>query len=335
MLACAAFTGGLYNLITRLKSGRDNNEQHDVAIGSRGTCADRPERRRRWPRASAGQIGRPWATPCSPGRWRPPIPRRCRSDISTSSRICWTAFSTAAYNKNWNESSTTTSHAYRSVTLLEYGLTPRLSVSLLPQFGYNDSNGGQSSNGPQLGDITVRAHYMLTQFEEGGWLPTTAIAVAQSLPTGRYDGLGANPANGLGSGIASTTVGFWVQDYFWMPTGRILRARLNLSYAFADENASVHGVSVYGTGPGFSGKVDTGDTFTADRGVRVQPHPALGAGLRSALQPHRQRHRCRHEQRTESDGRSDHRTDPIETAAPANRSRSRRRSNTTGTDTTA
>lgn len=168
------------------------------------------------------------------------------------------------FDNDWNKHDTANSHAYRSVTLLEYGLTDRLLIALLPQFGFNVADDGPDSQGVQLGDTKVRFQYMIHAFEEGSWLPTTALSFAQVFPTGKYDGLGNHAANGLGSGLLTSTFGLFTQDYFWMPNGHILRSRLDLTYTIADADASVTGVSVYGTGPGFNGHIDSGDTFTAD-----------------------------------------------------------------------
>jgi hypothetical protein len=48
-----------------------------------------------------------------------------------------------------------------------------------------------------------------------------------------------------------------------MPNGRIMRTRLNLSYAISDW-ASVEEVSVYGTGQGFRGRARPGRAFIVD-----------------------------------------------------------------------
>lgn len=170
----------------------------------------------------------------------------------------------AQFDNDWNSSNTQNSHAYRSVTLLEYGFTDRLTIALLPSFGYNDTDGGSSSHGVQLGDMTLRMQYMIHQFQEGSWLPTVGLSYAQGFPIGKYDGLGDHPADGLGSGVLTSTFGLFTQDYFWLPNGRILRARLNFTYTMADADASVAGVSVYGTGPGFNGQIETGNTFSTD-----------------------------------------------------------------------
>lgn len=168
------------------------------------------------------------------------------------------------YDNNWHSHNTPDTHALRSVSLLEYGFTDRLLVALLPQFGYNVVEHGSDSQGLQLGDTKLRFQYMIHAFQEGSWLPTTALAYSQVFPTGKYDGLGDHPADGLGGGLLTSTFGLFTQDYFWMPNGHILRSRLDLTYTIPDDKASVDGVSVYGTGAGFNGTVDTGNTFSAD-----------------------------------------------------------------------
>jgi hypothetical protein len=54
-----------------------------------------------------------------------------------------------------------------------------------------------------------------------------------------------------------------MQHYFWMPNGRILRGRLDLTYGVSS-SVGVQDVSVYCTTNGFSGRAYPGDSFTAD-----------------------------------------------------------------------
>src|SRR5687767_773805 len=115
-------------------------------------------------------------------------------------------------------------HSYRSLTYLLYGATDRLTVGLIPVFGFNDA--GNRSSGVQLGDLTVQAQYRLSQFREGGWLPTSSLVVQQSLPIG---------GSALSTGAYTTTVALRSQYYLWMPNGRIVRTRFHVSYAAADD----------------------------------------------------------------------------------------------------
>jgi len=87
--------------------------------------------------------------------------------------------------------------------------------------------------------------------------------LGETLPTGKYDRLGEHPSDGFGAGVRTTTVSVYAQDFFWMPGGRILRTRLDLSYAFSG-SATVRDVSVYGP-LRFSRSRESGDAFTAMR----------------------------------------------------------------------
>jgi hypothetical protein len=87
--------------------------------------------------------------------------------------------------------------------------------------------------------------------------------VEETLPTGKYDQLGDRPSNGLGAGAYTTTLGLYPQTYFWLPNGRILRMRFDLTQSFSSD-AKVEGVSVYGTTAGFAGHARPGGSFFAD-----------------------------------------------------------------------
>jgi hypothetical protein len=151
------------------------------------------------------------------------------------------------------------SDAFGSRAYVLYGLTDRLTVGLIPIVGYNRISNGPNSAGIGLGDQIVQAQYRLTRFHEGSWLPTLAVQLQETLPTGRYDRLG-RASDGMGGGAWATTLGLNAQSYFWMPNGRLLRVRLNLTRTF-NGDADVTGASVYGTTPGFRGTARPGDAF--------------------------------------------------------------------------
>jgi hypothetical protein len=67
----------------------------------------------------------------------------------------------------------------------------------------------------------------------------------------------------MGSGTRATTLALLSQTWFWLPNGRILRARFNLSQTLSG-SADVQGVSVYGTDQGFHGRAKPGRAFLAD-----------------------------------------------------------------------
>jgi len=154
-------------------------------------------------------------------------------------------------------------NGFGSLTYINYGLVNRFTVGLIPVFGYNQASNGTDSTHVDVGDLTVQAQYRLRLFREGGWIPTTSIAVQQSLPTGKFDNLGVRPNDGLGSGAYSTTLCFYTQSFFWMLNGRILRARLNVTQSFSRQ-VSIKDVSVYGTSQGFRGHANPGAAVFVD-----------------------------------------------------------------------
>jgi hypothetical protein len=157
----------------------------------------------------------------------------------------------------------THSNGFGSLTYALYGLTDKLTVGAIPTGGFNKISDGPSSSNIQPGDLPLQAQYRLTQFHPSSWVPTTALNIQESFPTGKYDRLGNRPSNGFGSGVHMTTVGLYSQTYFWLPNRRILRMRFDTTEAFSS-NVNVEGVSVYGTAAGFRGHAKPGNSFLAD-----------------------------------------------------------------------
>ncbi|MGH8301761.1 MAG: transporter, partial [Steroidobacteraceae bacterium] len=154
-------------------------------------------------------------------------------------------------------------HDVGSQSYIEYGLTDRITLGLIPRLGLYESSHGQDSSGFALGDTTLQAAFGLTQFHPGSHAPATSLVIGETFPTGKYDRLDGETDGALGSGAYSTTVSLYSQTYFWLPNGRILRARFDLSYQMS-RWASAQGVSVYGTTDGFEGRAHPGPTFVGD-----------------------------------------------------------------------
>jgi hypothetical protein len=167
------------------------------------------------------------------------------------------------FDRNGARADAPREETFGSLTYVLYGLTDLVSVGLLPRFGYNQAPGGTGSSGIGSGDLAVQGQYRLTQFSEEHRVPTVSVVLMESLPTGKYDHLDAEPGDGLGSGAYTTTVALYSQDYFWMPNGRILRTRLNVSYSLPS-HATLQGLSAYGTPAGFRGQATPGRTAVVD-----------------------------------------------------------------------
>jgi hypothetical protein len=155
------------------------------------------------------------------------------------------------------------SNGFGSLTYVNYGLLDRVTVGLIPTAGFNKLSRGPSGSGVGLGDLTLQTQYRLTKFHEGSWIPTTSVAVQETLPTGKYDRLGNRASDGLGSGAYTTTLALYSQTYFWLPNDRILRMRFNVSQGLSN-NVNVEDVSVYGTEAGFRGHAKPGSSFFVD-----------------------------------------------------------------------
>jgi hypothetical protein len=155
------------------------------------------------------------------------------------------------------------SNGFGSLTYVNYGLLDIVTVGLIPTAGFNKLSRGPSGSGVGLGDLTLQTQYRLTKFHEGSWIPTTSVAVQETLPTGKYDRLGDRPSDGLGSGAHTTTLALYSQTYFWLPNERILRMRFNVSQGLSN-NVNVEDVSVYGTEAGFRGHAKPGASFFVD-----------------------------------------------------------------------
>jgi hypothetical protein len=166
----------------------------------------------------------------------------------------------ARYDDNGDEHDTADTHFLGSQTYMLYGLADRISVGLIPRFGFRDVPNGRDSSGIRIGDLTLQGQYRLTQYD--GKVPTTSVVMQVTLPTGKHDELGEHRSDAMGSGAYSVTLGWFSQYFFWMPNGRILRTRFNVQGTWFD-NADVDGVSVYGTPDGFSGRASPGDSLLA------------------------------------------------------------------------
>lgn len=154
-------------------------------------------------------------------------------------------------------------NGFGSLTYINYGLANKFTVGLIPVFGYNQASQGMGSASVDVGDLTVQAEYRLHLFHEGSWTPTTSIALQESLPTGKYDNLGDRTSDGVGSGAYITTLCLYNQSFFWMPNGRILRTRFNVTQSLSRQ-ANIQNISVYGTPQGFRGHANPGAALFID-----------------------------------------------------------------------
>lgn len=158
------------------------------------------------------------------------------------------------------------SNGYGTRSYLLYGASNRLTIGLIPVLGLRAANGRARSSGVDFGDLTLVAQYGLTRAREGRRVPTTALMIQETLPTGRYDRLGMRSGDGIGSGSYATTAGLNLQTSVRGPRGHALRVRVNLSGTLS-RSARVAGVSVFGTPEAFRGTASPGAAYFADTSV--------------------------------------------------------------------
>lgn len=202
--------------------------------------------------------------------------------------------SASRFDANGSRQPVPRTNSYGSLTYAIYGLTDRVSLGLIPTAGFNTASDGPSASGVGIGDFTTHAQFRLTQFQACRHMPAVSIALQETFPTGKYDRLGTRPSDGLGAGAYTTTVGFYSQMYFWLPTGRILRMRFNASQALSSI-VKVRDASVYGTDAGFRGHAEPGAALFVDAAWEYSLTQRWVAALDAAY---------RHERNTSIDGQS-------------------------------
>lgn len=156
-------------------------------------------------------------------------------------------------------------NSVNSLTYLLYGLTDRITLGLVPTGGVAFMRDAQDSSGFQIGDTQLRLQYGLTALDAERGIPDIAVALIETVPTGRHDRL-SRLSDGFGGGAYTTAVALYSQMVWWLPNGRLLRTRLNLQQSFSGR-ADVRDISVYGTGAGFSGHARTGASLSVDASV--------------------------------------------------------------------
>jgi hypothetical protein len=165
--------------------------------------------------------------------------------------------SSAHFDHDRTRQRTTRSDSYGSLTYMLYGVVDRASVGLVPTFSFNTQSGGLRSSNVGIGDVSVMAQFRLTANDPYSRVPTISVNVQETLPTGKYDRLGSRSTDGFGSGAYATTVALYTQKYFWLPNGRIMRMRMNVSESYSGR-ATIEDESVYGTEQGFRGTATPG-----------------------------------------------------------------------------
>ena len=133
----------------------------------------------------------------------------------------------------------------QSVTLLEYGITDRLSIQALPSFAYS-WNDQTTSNGVGAGDLPLDLKYRFIDQNDKTGSPSVTVDLGMNFPIGAYDRL-STQLDGLGTGAYTAKEGLLLQSLFDTWGDHPMRLRLFGAAYEPLANVTVHDVSVYGT----------------------------------------------------------------------------------------
>lgn len=150
-----------------------------------------------------------------------------------------------------------------SLTYILYGFRDDLTIGAIPTFGGARITSSRRSRRVDVNDLTLSAQYRLRRATDGDVWPTISLIVQHTLPLGRFDRLGGDPALGIGTGGHATLVGIYAQRVDRFAGGRPLRTRINVTRSFA-WRGRVRDDSVFGTPVGFRGTARAGGVATFD-----------------------------------------------------------------------
>jgi hypothetical protein len=148
-------------------------------------------------------------------------------------------------------------HSPGSSGFYQYGLADSVTIGVQPSFAFGTREPNRTL---AVGDFKLLSQVRLTHFTPEHRIPTVAVMVNLTVPTGKYDRLGALKA-GYGSGAFAPEIGINIQNYFLLDNGRPLRGRINVFHSFP-LRTDVSDRSVYGTGVGFRGHATPGSKTT-------------------------------------------------------------------------
>jgi hypothetical protein len=167
-----------------------------------------------------------------------------------------------AYDARGDYHPTSGSDNDKSVVLMKYALTDRLSIQALPSIAHVDSG---ASHYTGIGDLPVEAEYRINDENDKTGFPSVTIAAGLNLPTGKYENLHTS-LSGFGAGAFMVKEQILFQSLFDTSGGPPVRLRAYVAAYQPIGTAPVNNISVYGTAQGFTGRVDPGASIVSGIG---------------------------------------------------------------------
>ncbi len=158
------------------------------------------------------------------------------------------------YDTKGDYHATSGSNNFKTVVLMKYGITDRLSIQALPSIAHVD---GGNSHYTGFADLPIEAEYRLNDGNNKTGFPSVTFAAGLNLPTGIYDDLRTS-MSGFGTGSLTVKEQVLLQSLFDTPGGHPMRLRAYAAAYQPLDTASVDNISAYGTRQGFTGRVHPG-----------------------------------------------------------------------------
>jgi hypothetical protein len=166
-------------------------------------------------------------------------------------------FNTGAYGTDGTHQSVAhDTSTVESLLVIKYGITKWLTVEALPSIS-GTWNNRSSSTGAGVGDLPLELEYRVRNGDYRNGAPSVTFDLGVTLPTGRYDRLKTN-LNGAGQGAYLLKQGVVLQSLFDTWGNHPVRIRVYGVVYEPLDHPSIADESVYGTSPGFNGRVAPG-----------------------------------------------------------------------------
>lgn len=143
-------------------------------------------------------------------------------------------------------------------TMIKYSITDNVSVQTLPTFSYRwGGHGNQTSSGVKFSDLPVDVMWRYLDANPDRFIPALSAFVGMAFPTGDYQRIDRTQ-DGVGSGTYTLRLALTEQSTYTLPGNHALRLRMWATLRKPLNKAQLHGMSSYGTEPGFRGNARAG-----------------------------------------------------------------------------
>ncbi len=167
---------------------------------------------------------------------------------------------TRQYSKSGSSESIPTLFQVNPQFITQIGVWDRFSIINNVPAIYNRQNGQSSFN---IQDISLNLAFQA--LKSSPHTPAISLTVSQVFPAGKYENL--NPAKGgvdaTGSGAYKTSFSFTMGRVIWWIPNHPMNVRMSLNYQVSTD-VGVKSFNAYGGGYGTNGKVNVGNSLTAD-----------------------------------------------------------------------